>query len=77
MTIATLGHILIRCTTTPYCAGMQYKASMASTRALCCTAGTTRPRHVREALDPTPWLCAAKIGSSQNLCATLFKSPPG
>ena len=70
MTIAMLGHILIRCTTTPYCAGMQYKASMASTRALCCTAGTSRPRHVREALDPGP-AALCRQDRLQNLCATV------
>ena len=70
MTIATLGHILIRCKTTPYCAGMQYEASAASTRALCCTAGTTRPRHVREALDPGP-AALCRQDRLQNLCATV------
>ena len=70
MTIATLGHILIRCTTTPYCASMQYEASAASTRALCCTAGTTRPRHVREALDPGP-AALCRQDRLQNLCATV------
>ena len=70
MTIATLGHILIRCKTTPYCAGMQYEASAASTRALCCTAGTTRPRNVREALDPGP-AALCRQDRLQNLCATV------
>ena len=54
MMIATLGLTSIRCTTTPYCAGMHYKASAVPTRALCCTAGRSRPRHVREAWKPGP-----------------------
>ena len=70
MTIAMLGHILIRCKTTPYCAGMQYEASMASTRALCCTAGITRPGHAREALDPAP-AALCRQDRLQNLCATV------
>ena len=70
MTIATLGRTLIRYTTTPYCAGMQDKASAASTRALCCTAGTTRPMHVREASDPGP-AALCRQDRLQNLCATV------